>query len=300
MFPVYEATHDKFTIRKKQARHVSPHLHNAVEIVYVTEGSLEIGMAQELYHMEEGDLAIIFSDVIHHYQVFDKGVNKAIYMLVPLRMCGAFRDEIQKKCPSNPVIKKKQVHVGVVGAIDALWRQRGNKELLIQAYIQVIMVHAIPRLHLVSKDKAGPHDLIYDTVSYIAGHFQEPLTLERVAKEMGVGKYALSRVFSGTFHSNFNQYVNEFRADCAASLLENTTQTITEICFTAGFESQRTFNRAFKQRYRMTPGTYRNMMKNERNENPCGTVIIRSAYSHEGPLSGSYRYAGNRHREYPP
>ena len=26
-------------------------------------------MGQELYHMEEGDFAVIFPDVIHHYQL---------------------------------------------------------------------------------------------------------------------------------------------------------------------------------------------------------------------------------------
>ena len=30
---------------------------------------------------EEGDLAVIFPDVIHHYQVFSPGENKAVYLL---------------------------------------------------------------------------------------------------------------------------------------------------------------------------------------------------------------------------
>lgn len=260
MFPTYEATYDKFMIRKKISRHISPHLHHALEIVYVTQGTLEFGMAQELYHMEEGDLAIVFSDVIHHYQVFGEGTNKAWYMIVPLRMCAAFQEEVQKKCPSNPVIKKKYVHEDVVRAIEALSHQRGNKEVLFQGYIQIILAHTIPRYKLVSKESIGPRDLVYETISYIAGHFQEKLTLDKVAGKMGVGRYALSRVFSGTFHSNFNQYVNEFRLNYATSLLENTSRTITEICYASGFDSQRTFNRAFKQKYRMTPREYRRLV----------------------------------------
>ena len=68
MFPVYE--------EKKKNLHIhlrtSPHLHNSIEFIYITEGTLELGMGQELYHMEEGDLAVIFPDVIHHYQVFSQ------------------------------------------------------------------------------------------------------------------------------------------------------------------------------------------------------------------------------------
>ena len=76
MFPVYE--------EKKKNLHIhlrtSPHLHNSIEFIYITEGTLELGMGQELYHMEEGDLAVIFPDVIHHYQVFSPGENKAVYL----------------------------------------------------------------------------------------------------------------------------------------------------------------------------------------------------------------------------
>ncbi len=41
------------------------------------------------------------------------------------------------------------------------------------------------------------------------------------------------------------------------SLLENSGKTITDIWLDCGFESQRTFNRVFKERYKMTPREYR-------------------------------------------
>ena len=68
----------------------------------------------------------------------------------------------------------------------------------------------------------------------------------------------LSKVFSKTFHNNFNQYVNGTRLDYACALLEHTNQSVTEICMNSGFESQRTFNRVFVQKYHMTPREYRN------------------------------------------
>ena len=33
-------------------------LHEAIEVVYVTDGDIELGVGQELYHMDEGDFAI--------------------------------------------------------------------------------------------------------------------------------------------------------------------------------------------------------------------------------------------------
>ena len=68
MFPVYEEKKKNLHIHLRTSAHASPHLHNSIEFIYITEGTLELGMGQELYHMEEGDFAVIFPDVIHHYQ----------------------------------------------------------------------------------------------------------------------------------------------------------------------------------------------------------------------------------------
>lgn len=66
----YKNTKQNIQAVQKRARHVAPHLHNTLELVYVTEGTLELGVGQELYHLETGDMGIIFPDIIHHYQVF--------------------------------------------------------------------------------------------------------------------------------------------------------------------------------------------------------------------------------------
>ena len=82
-----------------------------------------------------------------------------------------------------------------------------------------------------------------------------------MAKDLGISKFTLSRVFSGTFHRNFNQYLNEQRLNYVCVHLECTDKSITDIWLDAGFDSQRTFNRVFRERYRMTPREYRSLYK---------------------------------------
>ena len=76
----YKNTKQNIQAVQKRARHVAPHLHNTLELVYVTEGTLELGVGQELYHLETGDMGIIFPDIIHHYQVFGADAHK-IYLV---------------------------------------------------------------------------------------------------------------------------------------------------------------------------------------------------------------------------
>lgn len=257
MQPSYEEQKEKFSIIKKKPHHVPPHLHNAIELVYVTQGELELGVGYELYHMEKGDFAIIFPDLIHHYQVFANGKNEVCQFYASLELSGPFMSLLQKKCPVNPVISRAELHEEVKNALGCLIKDKKVNEVVGQAYLQIILYRCRETFRFIEKDSVGSNDLIYAAMVYLLSHFQEELTLGKVAEALGVNKFSLSKIFSGIFHTNFNQYLNEIRLNYATSLLENTKMRITDIYLEAGFESQRTFNRAFQLRYNQTPSEYR-------------------------------------------
>ncbi len=261
MHLTFKETKEEILALHRTSRHMPPHLHNALEIVYVTEGTLALGVGQELYSMEKGDVGLVFSDIIHHYQVFSKGVNKACYILAPPSSTGIFAEKIQNNAPEHPVLKAAQMEPDVSHAIDAVMQITENNPMLLQAYVQVILARCIPKLNLVDKSSVGSDDLIYRTVSYISGNFKKQFSLTDMARDLGVSKYVLSRIFSKTFHRNFNQYLNDARLSYASARLENTGDTILDICFDSGFESPRTFNRTFKDKYKVTPSEYRKNRK---------------------------------------
>ncbi len=259
LFATYENRSDGISVEWKKTVHVPPHLHEAMEMVYVTKGNIELGVGQELYHMDEGDFAIVFPNVIHHYQVFDANDNKVVYLYPEPSMFPNYCVELEKYSPKNPVIKKKNLHHDIICVIKAIISNRENTKdiMLIKAYIQVILAHIFSEMEMVEKSMIGSNDLIYNSVEYVAKNFKNELNLEKMAYDLCVNKYALSRMFAKTFHCNFNKYVNGIRLSHAASLLENSGETITNIWLDCGFESQRTFNRVFKERYKMTPREYR-------------------------------------------
>ena len=61
MHLVYENTKEEIIAIKKTPVHRPPHLHNALEIVYVTEGCVELGVGEELFHMDQGDIGFYLS-----------------------------------------------------------------------------------------------------------------------------------------------------------------------------------------------------------------------------------------------
>ena len=95
----------------------------------------------------------------------------------------------------------------------------------------------------------------------MAEHYtEEELSLTRMAQDLGYSPFALSRVFSHTFHTNFNRYLNELRLNQALSLMQDADASVTDLAMNAGFTSMRTFNRVFQERFHMPPREYRKRM----------------------------------------
>ena len=257
VFLKYENKDSYMIIEWKKSTHFPPHIHEAIEMVYITKGTLELGVGQELYHMEKGDFAVVFPNMIHHYQVFETGENKALYIMVSPRLIPNYMDELQKSCPETPVICKERLHPDIAKTMKSLVDVEKENHRLIQAYVQMIFAHIFSEMKMIEKETVGSDDLVYKSVEYVAKNFREKISLEQMAYDLGISKYVLSRLFAKTFHCNFVSYVNSVRLNYAVSMLEGTNEAITEICYNSGFESQRTFNRVFKERYRVTPREYR-------------------------------------------
>lgn len=258
MYPAYETRNKEIAYEYKDSVHVPPHLHEAIEVVYVTKGSVELGVGKELHHLNEGDLGIVFPNIIHHYQVFSKGENKAIYLFIEPSLFAGFLDDLSLYCPENPVISKQNLQSDIVSAIKMLTKIELENSLMSHAYAQMILAYVFTNVKLVEKDSVKDDNLIYNAVSYVASNFRECISLDIMAQDLGVSKYVLSRMFAKTFHCNFCKYVNKTRLNYAVSYLENSNISITELCLECGFDSQRTFNRVFKEEYKMTPREYRN------------------------------------------
>jgi transcriptional regulator GlxA family with amidase domain len=97
-------------------------------------------------------------------------------------------------------------------------------------------------------------------IRYTSENYHQPITLDGLATEVGISKYHLSRIFSTKLNTSFTDYLNSFRIGLAKNLLETSDMDILQICYSCGFESQRTFNRVFKNACGLSPRDFRGQM----------------------------------------
>ena len=86
------------------------------------------------------------------------------------------------------------------------------------------------------------------------------LSLEDVAKKLGLSKSYLSRIVNRELQVNFTDYLNTFRVERAKEFLKNSkflNYTLIAIGLEAGFNSKSTFNKVFKKMTGLTPSEYK-------------------------------------------
>ena len=96
-------------------------------------------------------------------------------------------------------------------------------------------------------------------------YYQDPeLSLSSLAEKLELGPHELSRIINTVLKKSFNDFINEYRvAEVAQKMQEPAYDhlTLLGIAYESGFNSQRTFNRVFKEMTGKTPVEYKNRLK---------------------------------------
>jgi len=114
--------------------------------------------------------------------------------------------------------------------------------------------------HLKSK-KASTRIETFKRVSlakdYIDSHLNHRLDLQKVSKEACLSPYHFLRLFKELFQITPHQYLLQERLKKALFYLDSSAKTIEDISRKVGFEDASSFGRLFKNRYSITPSSYR-------------------------------------------
>ena len=88
-------------------------------------------------------------------------------------------------------------------------------------------------------------------------HIDEPLSVERLAREACMSTRTLTRRFADTAGVSPTDWIIGLRVARAKDLLETTTRSVEQIATSCGFGSAATLRHHFRQRVHMSPARYR-------------------------------------------
>ncbi|NOU67125.1 helix-turn-helix domain-containing protein [Paenibacillus sp. LMG 31461] len=100
-------------------------------------------------------------------------------------------------------------------------------------------------------------DKVKEIISYINLNYAEKLSLDEIAEKFYSSKYYLAHSFKNQLGISIGNYIKEVRLFHSYRVLGSTNDKIVTIALANGFPNVRSFNEAFKEKYKVTPAEFR-------------------------------------------
>lgn len=247
------------------------HLHDHVEILLVLTGSVEVKIMERRQELKAGECAVIFPQQIHSYH--KPAESRARLFIFDGALTGMYLHPVRKYVPAHPFLSAGELSEDGRLALDRIYalscagqeadafpavqKSPAHAEDLCSAWIQVFFALIWPRLMPEKREQSKGAELTCQVVQYVMENFQEPLSLDMIAKALHINKYYISHIFSNQLRISFRRYLSHVRLGYALQLMRTSSAPLIDICLEAGFSSLRSFNRAFVEIMGMTPSEYR-------------------------------------------
>lgn len=111
--------------------------------------------------------------------------------------------------------------------------------------------------HIAMKQQEKTNNIIEKAKAYMTENFSKDLSLENIAKEMGISPYYFSKLFKESEGTNYIDYLTGLRIEYAKEQLNRSDKSIKEICHESGYGDPNYFSRIFKKWTGVTPTEYR-------------------------------------------
>lgn len=100
-------------------------------------------------------------------------------------------------------------------------------------------------------------------IQFVNQNYSVHISLAKVAEELFVSTSTLSRIFHKQTGVYFAEYVTEVRLKHVVSKLRYTDENVTRIAVDCGFSGAPALNKAFREKYQVSPTDYRKQLREE-------------------------------------
>lgn len=252
-----------------------PHWHDEVEMIYVLDGRLKVGVNNEIYELESRDILLIGGRDVHYFMP-QQYWSKIAVIQFGISIFDAFSIMMQDKKFSRLLFgnskklgnnKDVAIHKSMEEQILLLMQEYRNKQdgyqiaLKARLYdLLVILIRKVPmeEYSLREKNKLESRlERLGKVFEYVEAHYEREISLEEIARVANFSTYHFARFFREATGMTFGQYLSNFRIKKAEWHLANSDESITQLAFKSGFNSVKTFNRVFKSLKGCSPSQYK-------------------------------------------
>ena len=225
-----------------------PHFHNAIEMVIVLDGEIEVSVNGVKNRLTRGQGCLIHPLDVHYYAC---STDIKVFLLVA-------GDAYVKGVELLDDFKSISTFFAIPDDVSCYAEDFANdwqhQTSLINLSNIAILFDKISANGKQIYERVKQNGFTIELFKYIHANYKNHITVESIAKEFGYSRGYVSTLFCDYTGERFNTYLNRMRVrSVKADLEKDTGNSVLEIAFANGFESANTFYRAYKSEFNEHP-----------------------------------------------
>jgi len=229
------------------------HMHATMEIIIVTDGALQMKVGRTDYSVPKGSGIFVPPFVPHSFHSAES--NECHVLMFSRELVSYFFELLKSYEPTRHIFAVSYTSLCLVGEI--LPNDRNTTDYICAQALLSPLCRDIFNGCCFEKRESPQKGCLTAAMEYMETHFREDIDLDRVSRAIGYHPSTVSKAFHKETGIKFNLYLQYIRCSNAARTLQSCEMNVAEVAYSSGFGSIRSFNRAFKSVYGVTPSQYK-------------------------------------------
>lgn len=250
------------------------HWHRTVELFYMSSGTLEYTTPRGKWVFPAGSGGFVNFNVLHTSRVVpsNDATIQLLHLFDPSFLSGEQGSRIERKyveplassgievIPLYPDDTMQAKIVEMIREAFALSENEWGYEFRLREVLTRIWLglFELARSAMEQGQSAkGADDRIKRMMVYVHEHYQEPITVDELAKAVHISRRACFRLFQDILHMTPVEYIRSYRLQKACHLLASSKDSVTQIAYCCGLGSSSYFGKIFREQFGCSPLEYR-------------------------------------------
>lgn len=251
------------------------HQHEAWEVICVRKGSGKLIVGEDYRDFDSNTVALIGPGIAHRWKYDSNDLSsdgRVSYSMVAF--LPAFIDLLKNAFPElrNSLSGVDLKSAGFVFGSRASLKIRNSFDKLsnlgeVERLSEVI---SLINFAFLTRDRESAGQAIQveaavrriqKAIEIVMRDYSQPISLSKVASEVGMHSSAFSSFFHKHRGETFGHFLSNYRLNVASDLLVKTQKQVSEICYLCGYRDLGHFSRMFREKYGLSPRAFRNKKK---------------------------------------
>lgn len=248
------------------------HTHEELQIMLVVKGHGSAYIGDKILQFKEGDIYLLGKNLPHVFKDKlsdqDLGIESiSIFFLQDFMGTGFL--ELPESRLLGALLEESNRGIQVKGKLqeritESIWQihySEGLKRLLILVDMLELLAQSedlsfisSPGYHKPKRSVDGRK--INDVFDFMLANYSREIRLEEIAEIAHMSSTAFCRYFKQHTRKTYSRFLNEIRVGQTCKMLVDDKLSISNICYSSGFNNISNFNRQFKKITGFTPSVY--------------------------------------------